>query len=154
MIWTPVPFGEYKGKTLPQIVLTDPDWFFWAVEKNVFKSGPLQTEATEIARKAKSILIPDQTPEKKEVEYFIQPDVGKLAIVQVVLATKPQHIGSSRAHRSSNFDLSISRQIAKYDKWGGKTVVKAIKKHVFKNESIRLSRARCESFFEDNSNFK
>ena len=151
--WTPVPFGKYKGETLPQIILTDPDWFFWAVENNAFYSRLLQTEAVEITRKAKSILIPNQTSEQKEVEYFFQPDVGKLAIVQVVEATKPHHVGSSRTHRSSYFDLSMPRQIAKYDKWGGRTVVKAIKIYVFANENIRLTRARCELLFENNSNF-
>ena len=148
-----MPFGKYMGKTLPQIILTDPDWFFWAVENNAFNSRLLQTEAVEITLKSKSILIPNQTSEKKEVEYFIQPDVGKLAIVQVVEATKPHHVGSSRTHRSSYFDLSMPRQIAKYDKWGGRTVVKAIKEYVFGNENIRLTRARCELFFENDSNF-
>ena len=47
----------------------------------------------------------------------------------------------------------MPRQIAKYDKWGGRTVVKAFKKYVFGNENIRLTRARCELFFENDSNF-
>jgi len=44
MAWSILPFGKHKGKTLPQIVFTDPDWFFWAMEENVFK-GPLKREA-------------------------------------------------------------------------------------------------------------
>jgi len=30
MAWSTLPFGKHKGKTLPQIVFADPDWFFWA----------------------------------------------------------------------------------------------------------------------------
>ena len=39
MKWTVVNFGKFKDKnlTLPQIVLQDPDWFFWAVGEGVFK---------------------------------------------------------------------------------------------------------------------
>ena len=31
MSWSTVPFGKYKGKTLPEIIVCDLDWFFWAV---------------------------------------------------------------------------------------------------------------------------
>jgi hypothetical protein len=33
MIWTTVPFGKHQGKTLPQIVIDDPDWFFWILPR-------------------------------------------------------------------------------------------------------------------------
>jgi hypothetical protein len=29
MFWTVVPFGKYESRTLPEIVMLDPDWFFW-----------------------------------------------------------------------------------------------------------------------------
>jgi hypothetical protein len=29
--WLQLRFGKHEGKTLPQIVLSDPDYFFWAV---------------------------------------------------------------------------------------------------------------------------
>jgi len=28
---------KYEGKTSPQIIFSDPDHFFWAVEKDIFK---------------------------------------------------------------------------------------------------------------------
>jgi hypothetical protein len=34
-------FGKHKGKSLPEILLHDPDWFFWAMENHVLKKwGP------------------------------------------------------------------------------------------------------------------
>jgi hypothetical protein len=33
MSWSAVPFGKYAGKTLPEIVVRDLDWFFWVVPK-------------------------------------------------------------------------------------------------------------------------
>jgi hypothetical protein len=32
-MWTIVDFSKHKGKSLPQIILHDPDWFFWAMKK-------------------------------------------------------------------------------------------------------------------------
>ena len=58
MAWTVVQFGKYRGKTLPQIIFTDPDWFFWAVENDTFKSAALKAEASDIRRKATRIKIP------------------------------------------------------------------------------------------------
>lgn len=44
MAWTPLNFGQYSGKTLPHLLLTDPDYFFWAHGDHVFK-GQLASEA-------------------------------------------------------------------------------------------------------------
>ncbi len=55
-------FGEHKGKSLPQVIFSDPDWFFWAYETRIFK-GAQEDEAREIYRKATSIKIPQKGPE-------------------------------------------------------------------------------------------
>ena len=150
MAWTKVPFGRYEGKSLPQIVLVDPDYFFWAIERNLFK-GPLKREAREIARKATRIKVHSKKP--SEVEYVIHPSVGKLAAVNVVPANEPPHEGASSTQRSDYFDLSFARSLASYDKLGGQIIVDAIKYHVFGSSKARLTRGRCEVFFDDDSNF-
>lgn len=152
--WTVLNFGKYQGKTLPQIVLTDPDWFFWAVERQIFnRSAQLKSEANEIRRKATRINVPQPKGLKSKVEYTIHPQAGKLADVSVVPANRPPHDGSSPTYISDVFDLSMARQIAPYDKLGGTVIVRALKYHVFGKEHARLTRARCESFFDDDSNF-
>jgi broad specificity phosphatase PhoE len=55
MDWSVVPFGKYKGKTFPQIIVQDPDWFFWMLPKLYGKIGE---EAQELARRARAIKIP------------------------------------------------------------------------------------------------
>ena len=47
MRWSTVPFGKYKGKTFPEIIVRDADWFFWALPKLY---GTLADEAQELAR--------------------------------------------------------------------------------------------------------
>ncbi len=71
MFWTVVPFGKYKGKTLPEIIVRDPDWFFWAVPKLY---GKLADEAEELARRARTIKIPNPHRKRLEVEY--QDELG------------------------------------------------------------------------------
>ena len=39
LTWSPLPFGRYEGKTLPQVVLRDADWFFWALGTRAFNSN-------------------------------------------------------------------------------------------------------------------
>jgi hypothetical protein len=45
MSWTVVKFGKHAGKTIPQILFTDPDWFFWFMKQGTFRSRYLQEEA-------------------------------------------------------------------------------------------------------------
>jgi hypothetical protein len=33
MHWSVVPFGKYRGKTFPEIIVRDLDWFFWVAPK-------------------------------------------------------------------------------------------------------------------------
>ena len=66
MHWTPVPFGKYKGRTFPEIIVRDADWFFWILPELY---GKLAKEAEELARKARAIKIPKRYGKKLEVEY-------------------------------------------------------------------------------------
>ena len=66
MLWARVPFGKYTGKTLPEILVRDPDWFFWVLPKLY---GKLASEAQDLARKARAIKILKSDQGKWEVEY-------------------------------------------------------------------------------------
>jgi hypothetical protein len=71
MSWSVVPFGKYEGKTFPEIIVRDPDWFFWVLPKLY---GRLGTEARDLARKARSIKIPKRHRRKFVVEYRFDVD--------------------------------------------------------------------------------
>jgi hypothetical protein len=66
-----VPFGKYAGKTLPEIIVRDLDWFFWVLPKLY---GRLGTEARALARKARAIKIPKEHWRKCEVKYRFDVD--------------------------------------------------------------------------------
>jgi hypothetical protein len=61
--WSTLPFGKYAGHTLPEIILGDPDWFFWVLPKLY---GTLAKEAQHLARKARGMKIPKRYGKKLE----------------------------------------------------------------------------------------
>ena len=52
MEWSNLSFGIYEGKTLPEVIFTDPVWFFYALESNVFVSA----RSTESLSREKDIM--------------------------------------------------------------------------------------------------
>ena len=152
MPWTELDFGKYKGKTLPQIVLKDPDWFFWAWEENVFQEVYL-TEARDIYRKSTHIRVPQQGREKMVVEYIISPASLKFDGAKLVSETSPRHAGASKTLRTDDFSLIIARTNVAYDKSGGTLLIQAFKRYILGDTSTRLTKKRCEAFFDDPNNF-
>ena len=151
MTWTTVSFGKYWDKhlTLPQIALKDPDYFLWAYEKEVFDNG-LAAEAEEIYRKISSIRIPDSAGKDMEVEYIEQPFECGLERVRIVSSTHPGHNNSLR---SDTIDLRVPRKMKRVDRLGNDILVRFLKEHYFGSPSARLTKKRCEKFFENEENF-
>lgn len=154
MNWTPLDFGKYKGKTLPQVLFSDPEWFFWACAQGVFKSRPKhRDQASALLAKAKSIKVPQTGTEKIVAEYVFHPLVKKFAGFDLVPDSQDHHVGSSPTRRLDYIDLSIPYNTATYDKLGGKLMIQSLKRHLLGGEEVRMTRKRCEEFFNDNSRF-
>ena len=60
-MWSKLYFGKHAGKSLPQILFYDPDYFFWSIEKKVFKDR-LAVEADKLTRMVRHIRIPKPDP--------------------------------------------------------------------------------------------
>lgn len=150
-MWSVVNFGKWKdkGKTLPQVLLIDPDWFFWAVSEKAFK-GTQQKEAETLARRARAIKLPASLAKKHCVQYMFAPD-GKFATFNIIPRDQPAHVGSSTESRSPTLSLAAVRDIRKYDKLGSKLLLIGLKYHWFKNQAF--TKKRVEAFFDDTSNF-
>jgi hypothetical protein len=63
MFWSDLTFGKYKGKSLPQIVLRDPDYFFWGVDKGAFDKPGFEEQAYILDGRACNVKIPKPRPE-------------------------------------------------------------------------------------------
>lgn len=147
--WTVVGFGKHDGKTLPQIVLSDPDWFFWAFYEGVFnnKSAALKRDAEDVALRAKAIRPRD--PARPSVEYYFLPGRG-FARLEFVEEDRPRHEGGSWTVRLERIDLSTPRGYKDYDKTGCRILLAAVKDHL---GMTRVTRKIADEFFADDSNF-
>jgi hypothetical protein len=145
MSWSAMPFGKYKGKTLPEIILIDLDWFYWALPKLY---GQIAKEAHDLTRKARGIKIPSPNRKKLEVEYRHERD-DRFRGFTFVKASSAQH--SRGSTRLPYLDLSQCLR-RKYDKRGGRILLRDFRTHYF-GENKRLTKKRCEKFFRDRRNF-
>ena len=62
-MWSTLEIGKHAGRSLPQILFPDPDYFFWAVEKKIFQGRLASRGRAEIGWKAHHIKIPKPDPE-------------------------------------------------------------------------------------------
>jgi len=148
MFWSPLTFGKYKGKTLPQVIFSDPDWFYWGCENGVFK-GKIGREAQEIFQKANAIKVPQAGGKRRVVQYIIDKPTGKFGIMKSVEYNK----GLDTYDISDYIDFSVPRRLFKYDKTGYKNFVPALKKILFGNARCKMKKKKCEDFFDDENNF-
>jgi len=154
MKWTSLNFGKYAGKTLPQVLLSDPDYFFWAMENNAFyRKGTIENEALLLNERACAVKIPDNKASKLQVEHIIHPANFTYARFDIEPTDKPVHGGGSPAFRSKYVDFSFPRTLKGYDKSGYKLFIKSFKRHILKNEKIKLTRKVSEGFFSEPNNF-
>jgi hypothetical protein len=146
--WTVLRFRRFDGKTLPQVLLSDPDWFFWAFNKDVFE-GQHAVEAKALFEKATRIRIPKPDAENWAVEYRYDEN-GQFQGFSIVELGSHMHSGSGQRHRERYLDLSCLSK--SYDKRGGKCLIRDFREYFF-GEGRRLTKERCEAFFDDDAKF-
>jgi len=150
MRWSTVSFGKHSGRSLPEIILADADWVFWAVSNGVFK-GRLADQAEDIARKARAIKIPKPDPERWQVEYRYDDRHGFCGF-GFVAADVPSYCMSRWLRRSPYLDLSCVRRGRPYDKRGCRYLLRDFRHHYF-GDNTRVTKQRAEEFFSDKRNF-
>jgi hypothetical protein len=150
--WAKMSEGRHAGKTLPQIILTDPDWFFWALENHAIRGGNLMLQAHELASKAKRIKVPKDPPSEWHFEYMFDAE-GKFRRLELVPASRPKHQTLGDILRLDHLNLALIRERRHYDKLGYKLLMKTFKSAYFGSENAKLTRERCEAFFDEPSNF-
>ncbi len=169
MNWTIVEFGKYKGKTLPQIILNDADWFFWAYEKKILTENKIEkyripkievdliyNRATKIKPKygtyVKHFLYYDGTSwgfdfisiEEAEKNY-------KYLIAGNIFDKDYKKLDDTDRTILEYIDLSFPRKQKDYDKQSYKIFIKDLKLKLFNKD--RVNKKFIEDFFADKNNF-
>ena len=154
MAWTELEFGKHRGLTLPQIMFRDPDWFFWMHTTGFFQNSHVHgREADEIYRKSRVIKVPQTGDEKMVAEYIVDPRNHNFRGLDLVPASRPPHQGYSQTFRLPVIDMAKVWEIAKYDKSGYQRLISDLKLYLFGSRRVRMTKQRCEAFFDDDANF-
>ena len=144
MPWSVVPFGKYKGRTLPEIIVQDLDWFFWALPKLY---GKLGAEARSLAQKARAIKIPKSNRGQWEVEYQYDCDHRFCGFAFV----EADAWRSRWSTRLPYLDLRWPLR-RKYDKRAARIMIRDFRILYFGSRK-RLTKRRCKQFFSNDQNF-
>ena len=153
MTWMKLDRLKHKGKTLPQAFFADPDWFFFTMENTRFSWHPkLYSEAQYLYDCARSIRIPQG--DDYLVEYNIHPYTGRCIGFDIVPRSRPPHEGATPTVRDNVIDMSFPYRASDYDKQGNRFFVNSLKLAIYGKSNVRMTKARCEEFFENPKNFK
>ena len=149
-MWVVYDYGKWKGKgySLPQIVLTDPDWFFHCVAHGKI-AQPHIAGAKQLAARATAIKLPASRIADHCISHWIGAD-GKYAGFTIVLKGLPSHLGGSKQILRDNLDLSFPTRWANYDKLGCSLMLGEFKLQWLGRR--RVSQDICERFFNNSAN--
>jgi uncharacterized protein (DUF3820 family) len=142
--WRCMPFGKYEGRTLPQVLFKDPDYFFWLLQKGDLK-GALAMQAKQLAKKACRIRIPREPAEAFAVDYFFNSE-GQFSSFSIV--PKDAYQSPHVVYRLDRIDFSIIRKHKEYAKGEYKRFLRDFRTMFFGNQSASMTKDRCEEFFE------
>jgi hypothetical protein len=145
-MWTTLNFGKHKGKSLPKVVLSDPNWFFWAISRDIFV-GQLAIEAEALEQRARNIRIPKSNLKLWVVEYRRDRDDRFLGI-GIVKADSYAH---PLFGRLPHLDLAYIRRGNVHDKRDCRRLIRDFRTLYF--DGLNLTKNRCEEFFDRRRNF-
>ena len=143
-----MPFGKYEGRTLPQVLFKDPDYFFWLLREGTLK-GALAIQAKQLAKKSCRIRIPREPVGAFVVDYFINSE-NQFSCFNIV--PKDAYQSPHVVYRLNHIDFSIIRNHKEYAKGEYRRFLRDFRRVFFGNESASMTKDRCEEFF-DGDNF-
>ena len=154
--WLDLRFTKYKGRSLPEIIFLDPNWFFWSCEQKIFKANineMLAYQADSLFKKSTHIKPPFIGKGRPIVQYFVNQRSGKFSHIKVVSDTiMPSELGGAPLLTKTVIDWSVPRNLSFYDRAGTESIVRQTKE-LFFGVDFHMSRARAEDFFDKDRNF-
>jgi len=153
MRWTPLKFGKHKRKTLPEVLFSDPGWFFWAVGKQIFKSKKLAAEAKELNKKSRAVLLPGPHGYDYVVEYDYRDDDNRFIDFKIVKKSQPVCQRPYKCIRKKFIDFSVVYGLDSRDDDGYEIFLETFKRYYFGDENYQMTKQDCEQFFENDYNF-
>ena len=154
MQWIELEFGKHSGRSLPQIAFANPGYLLWLQERDVLKTRELRRQLSYVLWRAQHILIPDNVDGNRRVRYYGKDWTEKRTTKVEVVGAEVPSPKSVFSRDVEYFDLLYAVKRDGFDKSGTRLIVAAVKRRVFGDPEVRLTRAWIEDFFNDGSKFE
>ena len=149
MNWKPINFGKHRCETVLDVAFDDPDYFIWMCRQDEFKRD-YGKDLAFVLRRLSKIKIPARYGPDFEVEIVRNAKSRKFESMSIVPKSRP---AGSHAQRFDRINLFASATMGKYDKTGGKMLLRDFKRICFGDVKVRLTKERADAFLADDSNF-
>lgn len=166
MEWEIIDFGKFrgKGKTLPQILFIDPDWFFYQYEReDGYLKKKYKVDCEKIYFRAKNI----KPPMGKYIKYFLYNDGSSWTFSFIdeleakekfykciggeVFCQNEEMLDAAYFTILDRIDMSFPHKRKSYDKLSNKIFVQSLKAYLLQTKVVRKEKA--ETFFMNDKNF-
>lgn len=167
MNWEKINFGTNKkviGKTLPQIMFIDPDWFYTQYEyKDSFLRKKFVDQAEMIYKRSRNI----KPLNGHYIKYFLFYDGSSDGFVPITINEAEEKykecieksvflenidmLDSQKFTIRKRIDLKYPKELKNYDKKSYKIFITQVKEYL--NMNKRITEKQAIDFFENNNNF-
>lgn len=150
--WQLIDYGMHRGRTVPELILWDPAYFYWALGTKTFFKGRLAAQAQTVARRAGHIL-PDGDPGEAFLLGFDRR--AKLTAISIGSSAGLEQLSHGRCIQMPHLNLGIVRQFARRRDQNDavKVVTDFICRHFFGKVPGEISRGEANQFFDNSENF-
>lgn len=148
--WCMVDRGKYRLNTLPDVIVQDPAYFYWALWSEEFTGDALR-QALIVASRARHI-VPPKTVGGNARFYFELSRRGRLRGITV--GRKPKLSAGKRLVKRRHLDLAIVRQLEQARDAKGIELLQRFMLGTYFNGMQLLNPRRAELFFENDENFE
>lgn len=150
MAYAALGFGKYGYFSLPQVIFTDPDYFFWAIDNQAFSGSQMQ-EAKALLKRIRRIRIPGDHAQGWCADHVHQKN--KLIGLYIVLKDQSCTYPSCEVTRLPYIDLGFVHEHMPRDRQGNTVLVSTYLRLRGADVMGVPTRAFCYGFFDDPGNF-
>lgn len=145
---------DWKGKTFPQIIFNDPDWFFYCYHRGDFNNNPSQkSQADFVYNRARNIKIPNNEHANLKAEYVFLKKNAKFIRLDIITNETTQVDESTLVICIKHIDMLVIMQSLRFNKVENSLKLKQIKYILFFSNNYSMTKNRSEKFFSNPDNF-
>lgn len=146
--WCMAGRGKYRLRTMPDVILEDPAYFYWARWSEEFADNALR-QAQLVAARACHILPPKSAGKGRFHFEFDQ----KGCLRGISIGRKAPSSGGATVVRRKHLNLTIVRQLEENGDSRGIRLLRGFVMETYFNGTQKLNPRRAEVFFENDEHF-